>query len=278
VQQKFVRGVAREFTTKGMTEDMFTAENVVDVIQTDVAEIDLGWQAAFDMVDLRGSAKASFDIMDVSSGLSFQKVRSGGPAKIYGVQGDKTTVSMDMYGGGLAFERIWWDDQEYYKVEQAAADFRFKYFDAQATIFYTLLQDTTNDSAFATSDQQTIATAVAEMQTTLHKSLPITSATEILLYYNPTLQFRIQAAMAAVVAYTGQKQMPFNVRPIMSPYVTGTSYYWLVLPGQKNKWGNRMDLQILGEMDIVRYADNIVGWGRYGGQVNTDQIRRVALS
>lgn len=277
-QRKFTRGKTSEFTTKGMTEDMFSAQNVVDVIQTDVADIDLGWQAAFDMVDLRGMPKSSFDIMDVSSGLTFTAVRSGGAAKIYGVSGDKTTVSMSLYGGGLAFERIWWDDQDYYKVEEATADFRFKFFDVQATTFYTLLADTTNDVAFDSDDVTTISNAAAELLNDLFKTLPMTAGSELLLYFNPALQKRAFAALNGVLAYTNEKNMRFNVRPIMSPYVTSSTYFWLVLPGRKNKWGNRMDLSILGETDIVRYAENIVGWGRYGGQINTDQIRRLALS
>jgi hypothetical protein len=57
-----------------------------------------------------------------------------------------------------------------------------------------------------------------------------------------------------------------------------TTYTWLVAPGIKNKYLRRMDLTMLSDMDITMFAEDIVGWGRYGGYINSAQVRRLALS
>jgi hypothetical protein len=268
----------QEYTTKDGTPDMFDAINVLKILQSDVVEFDFGWKEGFEVQDMRQTSKSSFDIMDLTSGLTFEAVAEGMEAKIYGVSGDKTTVPMSLYGGGLAFSQIWWDDQEFYKVEQQARDFRSKYYKAQATIAYGLLDDTTNDVAFATNDQTTINNAISELINDNFGSLPVTGMEEFVIYCNPKLKQRIAAALNSVVAYTAEKQLLYSVKLVSTPFMTSTTYYWVVLPGLKNQWGERQDLVVLDEVDIYRYAKNVVGWGRYGGAINTDQIRRCALA
>jgi hypothetical protein len=276
---KKIRARLQELTTKDATSDMFDATNVLSVIQSDAGPaFDMGWQDAFKMQDLRGSSKGSFDIMDVSSGLTFAKVKEGAAALIYQISGAKTTVSMDLYGGGLSFSKIWWDDQDYYKVEEAASDFRWKYFKQQAVLFYGLITAVTDDVAFDTNDQTTINNAVAEIIRQNLDSLPIDEGAEFLIYCAPELKQRMAAALAAVVAYTADRQIQFRARIVTSARITSTTNYWVVYPGVKSQWGNRMDLSVLGETDIYRYAENAVGWGRYGGSLNAAQVRRLALS
>jgi|TARA_Y100000310_G_scaffold473_1_gene537 hypothetical protein len=273
------RAMIQELTTKDATPDMFDAVNVQSVIQSDVGPVfDFAWQEAFDMVDMRSSNKGSFDIMDVSSGLAFAKVKEGMEAEIYQISGSKTNVPMDLYGGGLSFSKVWWDDQEYYKIEQAARDFRWKYFKQQATLFYGLIVAVTDSVAFDTDDQTTINNAVSEIIRQNDGTVPIDENAEFLLYCAPELKGRLAEALAAVVAYTAHKQLQFRAKIIGSVRISSTSNYWCVYPGAKSQWGNRMDLAVLGETDIYRYAENAVGWGRYGGAVNAAQVRQLALS
>tara|TARA_Y100000310_G_scaffold331632_1_gene405559 strand:+ start:21481 stop:22413 length:933 start_codon:yes stop_codon:yes gene_type:complete len=277
-QARKIRAKIQELTTKDATPDMFDAVNVVDVIQSDITSFDFGWQAAFGLVDMRASNKGSFDIMDVTDGLTFAQVKEGEEATIYQISGAKTNVPMDLYGGGLSFSKVWWDDQDYYKIEEASAAFRYKYFKQQADLFYGLIVAVTTAGTFDTDDQTTINNAAADLINDNFGTFPIDETVELLLFCNPQLKKRYSAALNAVVAYTADKQLQFRVRIVTSPHITSTTQSWLVYPGGKSKWGNRMDLSVMGESDIYRYAENVVGWGRYGGAVNAVQIRRLNLS
>lgn len=268
----------QELTTKDATPDLFNNINVASVIQSDVGEIDLGWQQAFDLVDLRDTQESSFEILDVSSGLTFGKVKAGENAKVYRVAGTKITVPVDLYGGGLGFDLTWWMDSKFYHVEQAIADFRFKHYDAMAQVFYALLTAVTTAGSYSTDDATTINNAVATILNASHKVLPVAPTSTFLLYYNPTLEKRIFTALNSVVAYTNQAALRFRVIPVMSLYITDATHYWLVLPGRKNKWGNRMDLEVMEQTNILNFTHDAVGWSRYGGYLSSAQVLRCNLS
>lgn len=274
------RAKIEELTTDADTADWAAAKNVIDVIQTDVGDADMAWQLMFDIVDMKSSGKSSMDVLDVSSGLTFAAVNPGEAAKIFKVAGAKNTISFDMYGGGIGFLKKWYDDQEYYKVADQAKDFRFKYYDEQASIAYALMVAVTTAGTFATDDVTTINNAVAAIINASHKTLPgVNDRTAFLLYCTPKLKARMSKALRTVLAYQAtQNQLIYNVQLISTPYVTDTSHYWIVAPKAKNKWGDRMDLLVISETDIVRYAETVVGWGRYGGFINSAQVRRCNLS
>jgi hypothetical protein len=273
-----VRAKVTEMTTSGDTADWASALNAIEAIQTDVGDIDLGWAPAFDEVDLRGGNKSSIDILDVTSGLTFAKVREGGRAKIFGVGGAKTTISADLYGGGVGYLRTWWDDEEWYKIEELSRDFRFKYSDQQATLMYGLITATSDDVSFSTDDVTTLNTASAELIVENDASLPgINDGTTFLWYHHPNYKQRVNVALKSVQAHTAENNLVFNVQPVSSVKVP-TTYTWLVAPGIKNKYLRRMDLTMLSDMDITMFAEDIVCWGRYGGYINSAQVRRLALS
>lgn len=268
----------QELTSKDATPDMFNNVNVVDMIQTDLYELDLGWQQAFRFVDLRQTFESSFEILDVSSGLTFQKVKAGENVRIYRVAGEKQTVSIDRYGGGLGFDLEWWMDNKFYHVEEAAADFRAKYYQEQAETFYALIEAVETEESYDTDLVTTISNGVATLLSNLHGSLPASAASTFLLYFAPKLQKAVFAALNDVLSYTKERQMRFNVVPVMSQNVSTTNKLWLVLPGRKNAWANRMDLTLWGDTNIHNFTHDIVGWGRYAGYLNSSQVLRIATS
>lgn len=280
LRAQMVRAKIAELTSDADTSDWAAAKNVIDVIQTDVGDSDLAWQLMFDVVDMKNSGKSSMDVLDVSSGLTFAKVNPGEPAKIFKVAGAKNTISFDMYGGGIGFLKKWYDDQEHYKITEQANDFRFKYYDEKAAIAYALMVAVTTAGTFATDDVTTINNAVAAIIVASHKTLPgVNDRTAFLLYCAPALKARMTKALKTVLAYQPTvNQLIYSVQLISTPYITDTTHYWIVAPKAKNKWGERMDLLVLSETDIVRYAETVVGWGRYGGFINSAQVRRCNLS
>jgi len=280
-----LRTKVQEMTTKGDTDAWDSVVNAIDSIQTDVGLVDRGWALAFDEVDLRQTPKSSFDIVDVSSGLTFAKVRTGGRAKIFQVSGAVQNVLLDKYGGGLGFEQTWWDDQEYYKVQEQAADFRQKYMDQEKSVHYALITAISTAATYQSGDDtphkdaETINSAVATLITNNESSLPAVNANmTFLLYCNPSLRSRVNAAMNSVIPHTNEKRIVYNVQPVPTSEAANSYLGQLVAPGLKNKYGRRMDLKIFGEMDITMYAQTVVGWGRYGSYINSAQVLRVPSS
>ena len=68
--------------------------------------------------------KNSFDLLDVSSGLSFRAIKPREKAEVYKVSGEKVAVDFDLYGGALGWSKLWFDDEEYWKIEDVAKEFR----------------------------------------------------------------------------------------------------------------------------------------------------------
>lgn len=275
-----------ELTAPGDTSAWDSVVNAITAIQEDVGQADMGWQTAFDEVDLRNSNKSSFDIVGMSSGLTFSKVHPGAPAKIYSISGTNINVKVDLYGGGLGYLRVWWDDQEYYKVEEQSRDFLYKYNEQQASIMYALITAITDavarvssGSTTAENDVETINAGCAELIVDNRGSLPgINDNMTFLLYHHPNYKSRINAALRTVIPDTTATKLVYTVQPVSSTYI-GTGYLGqLVAPGIKNKFGRRMDLSVFSQMDIIRFAETVVGWGRYGGYVNSSQVRRIPHS
>ena len=282
-----IRAKVSELTSKGDTDAWDGIVNSVDVFQTDVGHVDEGWMAAFDEVDLRNTPKSSFDITDVSSGLTFSQVRPGGRARIYQVSGAIQNVPLNLYGGGLGFLQTWWDDQEFYKVTEAAADFMQKYNDQMRTVHYALITAITTavsyDATGATTaekDANTINTAAATLITNNEASLPqVNDGTNYILYAHPSLKARVMAALRTVIVDNpAAGRVVFNVRPVFSSQIGSGYLGQLVAPGLKNKFGRRMDLEVYSDFDITQYANTAVGWGRYGSFVNSAQVLRVPSS
>ncbi len=281
-----VKAKVDELTTGGDTSTWDSIVNAIMAIQEDVGIADAAWKLAFDEVDLRAVPKSSFDIVGTSSGLTFAKVRPGGRAKIYQVAGSVQNVRVDQYGGGIGFLQSWWDDQEYYKIQEQAADFRFKYSEQEAAIHYALITaiatavsyDSTGANT-AIKDVNTMNVACSTLIVNNRTALPaVNDRMNFLFYHHPNLKARVHAALNSVITDTPVKVNTYNITPVSSTSI-GTGYLGqMVAPGLKNKFGRRLDLQILSETDITMRAETVVGWGRYGSYVNSAQVLRVPSS
>lgn len=275
-----------EFTAHTNTAAWDNVQNVIDVFADDVGEMDMAWMLAFDEVDLTGAARSSFDILGHASGMTFERVPDGDRAKIYGISGNRINVPVDTYGAGIGFLQNWFDDQEWWNIEDAANKFRFGEADQKAAAHYGLISavdDTvTYDATGATTkekDANTISAGVAEIvEENASSGLGITATSPFLLYTNTNLYARALAAINTVVPDTNRPAMPYNVRPVSTTHVASTHLGWLVAPGRKSKHGRRLNLEILSDFDITMRGQDFVGWYRYGAFANAAQIRRLAKS
>lgn len=269
-----------------------------------VDDPDAGWTEVFDVIDFTGTRKNSFDLIDVSSGLSFRAVKPGEKARVFKVSGDKVTVNFDLYGGALGWSKLWFDDEEYWKLEDASKEFRARWFAHKAQAHYDLISASRPDSDVAwqggaddpteVRDAETINCACAEILSDMqglgfdvnaNSSFVIVSPIQLLARLRNALRITTLGNLAGGGGSEGG-QVNFNVRLVVTTRLKtqdlsapDTAHYFVTLPGRKIKSGNRMDLTVLSEDDILAYAETVAGWGRYGAIVGEPkQLRRCATS
>lgn len=295
-----IRARVQEFTTPG---DFPTdaVEAIARYHQVD--DPDTGWQEVFDVIDFTGTRKNSFDLLDVASGLSFRAVKPGEKAEVYKVSGKKVTVDFDLFGGALGWSKLWFDDEEYWKIEDVAREFRAKWFANQAQVHYDLLSAARLDSDLAwqgetedlkeTRDAETINSACAAILADMQgKGFDVNANSTFVIVTPVQLLARLRNALRLtllgnVSGGIGEgSSVNFNIRLVVTTRLKNqdltaaeTSQYLVALPGRKIKSGNRMDLTVLSETDVLAYAETTAGWGRYGAIVGeADQLRRCATS
>lgn len=285
-RSKEFKAALQQFTLKGD----FPAE-ILQVLEKVHATTDWdnGFEQIFDIRDFMGTNQSGFDILDVSSGLTFAKVPIGDKIKIFKMEGAKTSVTFDRYGGGLNWDRTWFDDKQYWQIEDTAIEFRNKAFSSRATNFYALIEAVTGkDLAWqgvstdseVTRDVKTINQAALNILTALkNKGYGTNANSELILLAPLALKSRINKALALLnQAVSGSpRDIVFTVRPVYTLMLTSTSVSWMALPKKKSKGGYRQDLTLFNLFDPLSYADTVAGWMRYGGAIgDTDQFQKLA--
>jgi len=250
---------------------------------------DTGYEQIFDMMDMRNSNRNGFTITDVISGLTFSAVEEGAKARLYKMSGEKVTVTLDMYGGGLSWSRRLFDDREYWTIEDNAFEFRNKADESKAADFYYLIENTattydlslqavtpagvtnTNENYNAIRDIETINKACENILLRLQDlGMGVTPASEFIILAPIQLVGRIKQALNIVLQpfSSSTARLNYNVRPIFTLMLqNSTSDYYVIFPKKKLKAAIRMDLTVFSDFDIESYADIAVGWQRYGGVV-----------
>jgi len=260
---------------------------------------DTGYEQIFDMMDLTNTNRNGFDILDVDSGLTFAMVPEGMKAKIYKFSGEKTTVTLDMYGAGLGWSRRLFDDKEYWTIEDNAIEFRNKAYSSKANNFYALLEavaatydlgwqavtgavPNTNENYVPIRDINTINKACENILLQLmNLGMAATPASEFIILAPIQLIGRIRRALGMVQQpFAGSTtQLNYNVRPIYTMMLTSSTEYYVIFPKKKIKGANRMNLTVFSDFDIEAYTDIAVGWQRYGGAIaEIKQIVRCSTS
>lgn len=286
---KTFKAALQQFTTKGD----FPTE-ILQVLEKFHATTDWdnGFEQIFDIRDFTGTNASGFDILDVESGLTFAKVPTGDKIKIFKMSGSKASVSFDRYGGGLNWDRTWFDDKQYWTIEDTAIAFRNKAYSSRAANFYALVEAVSSSQNLAwqgvTADSQAVrdaktinAAALAILTAVKDKGYGVNATTQLVLLAPLALMSRVSAALAVVnQAVAGSpKTVSFTIKPVFSLMLASTTQYYVTLPGKKSKGGYRQDLTLFNMFDPLAYADTVAGWTRYGGAIgDVDQFQRCAIS
>ena len=281
-------GALQQFTTKGDFPD-----EILQVLMKVHAtpDWDNGFEEIFDIRDFTGTNQSGFDILDVSSGLTFQKIPVGDKIKVYKMEGAKTSVLFDNYGGGLHWNRTWFDDSQYWQIEDTAIEFRNKAFQSRAANFYALIEAVTGQSlAWQGSsgdtevirDIKTINQACLNIMTDLKdKGYGVNANTPLVILAPLALKSRISKALSQLnQAVQGSPTgIIYNVKPVYTLMLSSNTTYYVSLPKKKSKGGYRQDLTLFNIFDPLAYAETVAGWMRYGGAIgDTEQFQVCATA
>jgi hypothetical protein len=288
----FNRGLAK-IHGKEVTGGKFTAHDpnlqgtapVVMVMSDTLKTPDRGYEVLFDEVDLRQSTSDTFELLDITGGVTFYQQKPGEEAKLTKLPSTaKTLVSMLRFTGGFPVLDDWLRFNKYYLIDELAADTVRRWYDKKATLFYGLMAALTGiDEAFDTDDVTTINNACAQILDDLSKAgYAVDENAEFVITANPKLRGRIYKALAAsfVNPNTNNNQILYNIRAVVSTTKLANTSYYVSLPGEKNRRGEWEDLNARPPMrDELKLGADHVWTGGYNGIIGEKkQHRRCQLA
>ncbi len=291
-------GAMQAFAYKGD----FPAE-ILQVIEKfhQMEPFDLGYEQIFDIRDYTGTNESGFDILDVTSGLTFAKVPPGDKAKVFKFSGAKTSVGFDTYGGALGWRQELIDDKQYWDLEDNAAAFRNEAFRSRAQVFYDLIDATpsTYDLTWQSATGASLPNTDRDYQpirdiNTINKAcenillaidglgMGATVASRFVILAPIQLMGRLNRALGMVQQpFAGSRQfLTYNVgQPIYTTMLDSSTEYYVCFPKAKAKAGYRMQLTLYNLFDILEFCHTVAGWMRYGGAIaETKQFVRCDTS
>jgi len=287
---QLVRAGVREFTSASDFPEK--VNQIIETFSVQNEEIDLGWQQLFRVRDFTGTSESGYKIGTTGTGLTFKKLLPGEAARVYHVEGTEVDVTFDSYGAALEFLDIWFEDQKWWKIEDRAAEFRYKWYDDQASIVWALPDAITADQNTAwqgaaddetvVRDIQTIDSAIASVISDLDGSgIPCSGKSQFIVAAPEALRGRIGHALSMGHSKSGvdRREIEYTVTPVFTQKLDATNKYYVGLPGQKAQVGLRKNLTMETGRNIRVPASLAAGHGRYGGAIaNEDQFRRCSIA
>ena len=259
---------------------------IVMVASDTVKTPDRGYEILFDEVDMRASTSESFDILDITGGVTFYQRLAGEEAKLSGLPvGAKTAVSMLRFIGGFPILDDWLRFNQYYKIDELTSDTVRKWWDQKATLFYGLLAALASgvNESFATDDATTINNACVRIQTDLEAAgYAIDDNPSFWITCHPSLRARIFKALAAsfINPNANITQIVWHIAGVINTTKIANTTYYVSLPGHKNKRGEWDDLNARpAQRNELKLGADHVWTGAYNGAIaEIKQHRRCALS
>lgn len=257
---------------------------------TNMPEMDMAWTLLFDFVDLRGSTHDHFDIINTNAGLTWEQRKPGQLAKVRrNISEAKTTVSALEFVDGLGILDQWLRYQQFWNIDEAIAEFRSTAFDKQAGLHYGLLTALGSgvNTAFATDDVQTANNAASTIIRNVRSSgYPSDNPTfyavcEVEQVGRLERMLTAQRGSAIVDAGTVSQPLAHRIGGIIgtSHIPSGSSGWYLVMPGRKLKRGSWKDLTVEDARNAYASATDLVGSMEFNGAIgDSNQVRRCLYS
>lgn len=284
---KELRAAYQAFTTTG--DFPATAISAIEKYHA-LTNYDNGYEQIFDVRDFTTTKEPGFKIVDVESGLTFERIPIGGKIKLKQMSGSQYFVLFDFYGGGLNWHRSLFMNQEYWVIEDNAMEFTNKAFTRRATVHYQLLEAAMDELTCITlqdpgcDDCNAYSIALAEALNTAavnilnavqNKGYGVTTGTVFMVLCPIQLMGALKRALSVTLQHypASEKWSNFNFQPIYTMMLANTNRIGVFLPKKKIKSGYRMNLQTFSSFDMLTFSDATAGWMSYGAAVgDLDQV------
>jgi hypothetical protein len=286
-----LRGRLHEMVTVG---DMNTVNNsardYIDKFLITDTEMDDGWRQLFtthDQAVAEAQAnKSGFRVLSLESGITFKERQPGEAIEFRKITGSENWVLYRNFGGGIAIDRIFWDDQDYLTMGDLLTAFRAAAYGEQSDNMYALLTSLSTDYNFNTGADliaKMNGAAAAILRGLQGKDVGASAGSTFLVVHAPERKAEVVAALAtmsdvAMQTATSKTKLVFHFKPLATVRVPASgsgSGIYVGLPGGKSKAGIRQDLTLYGQFNIARYADDLAGFLRYNGVLEAAQWRRI---
>lgn len=234
----------------GVDPNLAGVAPVVLVMSDTVKQPDRGYEVLFDLVDMLAAITKTFEVLDVSGGVTFYQQNEGEEAKLSKLPTSaKTLVSMLRFTGGYNILDDWLRYNEYYKIEQLTADTIRRWYNQKATLMYGLLTALAAgiNQAFQTDDVTTINNACVQILTDLEAGgYVVDENSDFVITCNPKLKMRIMKALAAsyIIPNANNNKIEFNISTVVQTTKIAATSYYVSLPGGKNQRGEWEDLNL----------------------------------
>lgn len=258
---------------------------VVLVMSDTIKTPDRGYEILFDEVNMRASNNDSFDVMDVSGGVTFYQVQPGEEVKMSKIpKAALTAVKYLRFAGGLNILDDWLRFNKYYLIDRLFENTVRNWWGKKATLFYGLLTalGAGCNESFDTDDITTINNACVQIITDLEAAgYEIDENAQFVISCNPKLKARIAKALKTTFETQGvNKQIVYNFAYVVTTSKLVNTTYYVSLPGFKNQRGEWEDLNARPAQRDEMHLGSVNVWtGSYNGIIGEiKQHRRCALS
>lgn len=273
----------KEFVGKGDFPTQML--DYVDKFVIGEQQIDTAWQQVFDVLNFQGTDKSGFKIRKVSNGLVFAELLNGESVEIQAISGTEITVPFRRFGGGIGYDQVWWDDQDWYMIEDETRAFRNKWYKKLAQIHTALVEALGGgvNQAWNTNLVKTLNDACVQIILDAENvGMDIGDNPTFVLWSPLNKKPAVMDALRAAYLNTAtdlNKPLHFNIVPAFTTNFSSNTYAYLCLPKGQLKSGDRMGLQLYGEFDIYKYSTAVTGYFRHGAAIgDSRQIRRIPFS
>ncbi len=271
----------------GADPSLASAAPPIVMTATDTVDApDRGYEALFDEVDMRSSSSKTFELLDISGGVTFYQQLPGEEAKLSKLPtGAKANVGMLRFTGGFPILDDWLRFNEFYKIDELISDTFKRWYDKKADLFYGLLEllSSAINQAFATDDITTINNACAKIVTDMQAAGYGVSATSgFYITCHPNLLMRVYKALAAsfMNPNANNNQIVWPIKGVIPTAKVAATSYYVSLAGLKSKRGEWEDLNTREpQRSELKLGADHVWTGAYNGAIGeAKQHRRCALS
>ncbi len=247
---------------------------------------DRGYEVLFEEVNMRQATSPTFEILDISGGVTFYQQKPGERAKLSVLPaGEKANVDMLRFTGGFPILDDWLRFNQYYKIDELTRDTVTKWYNQKADLFYGLLiaLSASINQAFVTDDITTINNACGNILLDLENAgYAVDQNTGLYITCNTLLKPRIMKALAShfMAPNTNNTQIVWNIAGVITTSKIPNTSYYVSVPGIKSKRGEWEDLNARPPQrnELVLGADHV--WtGAYNAAIGeVKQYKRCALS